>query len=125
LKEVQQALASLIPDVPVQAGIWRPENGRQPPPKQYIIYSTMRKEEFFADDDLLAYKTFVYMALWSEVDPTETAARVRELMRKADFQMVSESDRGYNEPAYDYATRSFTVQWTWSYIEEVGQGDGG
>ena len=29
------------------------------------------------------------------------------------YGMVEESDKGYNQPAYDTATSQFTVQWTW------------
>ena len=119
MKKVQEALASIMPAIPVQAGIWRPSAGRQNPPAQYIVYSTMRKEYFHCDDSVEQEQTFVYMSLWSDTDPTETANTVRALMRAAGFALVSETDRGYNEPAYDYATRSFTVQWTWSIIEDV------
>ncbi|MBE5799353.1 MAG: hypothetical protein E7321_05310 [Clostridiales bacterium] len=119
MRQVQEALAPIMLGVPVMAGIWRPTGGKQKQPDQYIVYSTMRTEHFHYDDALAEYKIFVYMNLWSDSDPTETAERVRNLMRKAGFALVSESDRGYNEPAYDYATRAFTVQWTWSYIEEA------
>lgn len=63
-------------------------------------------------DELTSY-------LWSDGDPTETAARVRAAMYAADFAMIEESDKGYNKPAYDSATRQYTVQWTWCLREEV------
>ena len=40
-------------------------------------------------------------------------------MYDAGFGMVEESDKGYNQPAYDTATRQYTVQWTWCIAEPV------
>ena len=40
----------------------------------------------------------------------------------AGFFMVEESDKGYNQPAYDTATTQFTVQWTWCLQTEVTPG---
>ena len=37
----------------------------------------------------------------------------------AGFALVEESDKGYNQPAYDTATTQYTVQWTWCWREEV------
>ena len=34
------------------------------------------------------------------------------------FSILEESDKGYNMPAYDTATRQYTVQWTWVLYEE-------
>ena len=45
------------------------------------------------------------------------------MMYAAGFGMVEESDKGYNQPAYDSQTRLFSVQWTWSLYEEVSRGD--
>ena len=53
-----------------------------------------------------SYRTFVYLNLWSDIDPTETANRIRAAMYGAGFFMVEESDKGYNQPAYDTALRS-------------------
>ena len=59
------------------------------------------------------------MSLWSDIDPTETANRIRAAMYGAGFFMVEESDKGYNQPAYDTATTQYTVQWTWCLRTEV------
>ena len=40
----------------------------------------------------------------------------------AGFFIVEESDRGYNQPEYDPATRTYTVQWTWVYWQEAPLG---
>ena len=53
------------------------------------------------------------------IDPTDMANRIREAMYAYGFAMVEESDKGYNQPAYDTATTQYTVQWTWCWREEV------
>ena len=117
MKQVQQALASL--GIPVQVGIWRSASADQNPPAQYVVYSTTRTEASHHDDAVTSYKTFIYLNLWSDGDPTETADRLRQLMCDYGFVMVEESDKGYNQPAYDTTTRQFTIQWTWLWREEV------
>ena len=117
MRQVQQALASL--GIPVQAGIWRAASAQQNPPAQYVVYSTTKTEASHHDDAVTSYKTFVYLNLWSDGDPTETADRLRQLMYDYGFVMVEESDKGYNQPAYDTATRQFTIQWTWLWREDV------
>ena len=117
MKQVQQALADL--GVPVQAGVWRATSPDKNPPIQYVVYSTTMTEDAHQDDTVTSFKTFIYMNLWSDIDPSETANRIRRLMYDYGFFMVEESDKGYNQPAYDTATRQFTVQWTWVWREDV------
>ena len=45
--------------------------------------------------------------------------KIRNAMYAAGFGMVEESDKGYNQPAYDTATQSYTIQWTWCLPEVV------
>jgi hypothetical protein len=119
--KVQEALKKV--GVPVFAGIWRPTASGQNPPGQYMVYSTTTAEDAHQDDAVVSYRTYVYLNLWSDSDPTGTAARVRTAMYEAGFAMVEETDKGYNQPAYDSATRQYTVQWTWclrSYATEEG-----
>ena len=71
------------------------------------------------DDAASCRRTFVYMNLWSNTDPTEMADTIRQAMYAADFYLVEETDRGYNQPAYDTATRTYTVFWTWVCYDEV------
>lgn len=66
-----------------------------------------------------SFRTYVYLNLWSDIDPTETTNRIRSMMYAAGFSMIEESDKGYNQPAYDSATRQYTVQWTWCLREDV------
>lgn len=74
------------------------------------------REDFEVDESRVFY---VYLNLWSDIDPTETANRIRGMMYAAGFSMIEESDKGYNQPAYDSATRQYTVQWTWCLREDV------
>ena len=117
MRQVQEALQTI--GAPVYAGVWRPTSSAQNPPPQYLVYSTTTTEDAHQDDQVVAFKTFVYLNLWSDYDPTDTAALVRAAMYAAGFALVEESDKGYNQPAYDSATRQFSVQWTWCLREEV------
>lgn len=117
MRQVQQALSGL--GIPVYAGIWRATSSDPNPPAQYVVYSTTTTEASHQDDQVVALKTFVYLNLWSDDDPTQTATRIRNAMYAAGFSMVEQSDKGYNQPSYDTATRQYTVQWTWCLFEEV------
>lgn len=117
MKQVQSALQGI--GIPVYAGIWRSGSSNQNPPAQYVVYSTATAEAAHEDDHPSQYRTYVYMNLWSDTDPTEMRYRIRNAMYAAGFGMVEESDKGYNQPAYDTATRQYTVQWTWCLPEAV------
>lgn len=80
------------------------------------------RETAFQDDRPAGYRTYIYLNLWSDIDPTDMANRIRQAMYDADFWMLEESDKGYNQPAYDPATRTYTVQWTWVYWQEAPLG---
>ena len=117
MRQVQNALADL--GIPVMTGIWRATTPVQNSPVQYVVYSTTKTEASHQDDRVTSYRTYVYLNLWSETDPTEMANHIRSAMYAADFAMIEESDKGYNQPAYDAATKQYTVQWTWCYREDV------
>ena len=117
MKQVQEALKDI--GIPVMAGVWRATTANPNPPVQYVVYSSTTTEASHQDDCVTSYRTFVYLNLWSDIDPTETANRIRAAMYDAGFFMVEESDKGYNQPAYDTATTQYTVQWTWCWREEV------
>jgi hypothetical protein len=117
MKQVQQALKDI--GIPVIAGVWRASGANQNPPPQYCVYSTTTVEAEHEDDHPSRYRTYVYLNLWSETDPTEMRYAIRNAMYAAGFGMVEESDKGYNQPAYDTATREYTVQWTWCIAEPV------
>ena len=117
MKAVQTVLAGI--GIPVMAGVWRPTTSSQNPPVQYVVYSTTTTEAAHHDDHVTAFRTFVYLNLWSDIDPTAMAKRIRSAMYTAGFSIVEESDKGYNQPSYDTATRQYTVQWTWCWYEEV------
>ena len=117
MKEVQQALKDI--GIPVFAGIWRATSIDQNPPPQYVVYSTTLVESSHADDRATGYRTFVYLNLWSDFDPTPMRDRIRKAMYDYGFTIREESDKGYNQPAYDTPTRQYTIQWTWVWYEEV------
>lgn len=50
MKAVQQALASLMPGIPVMAGVWRATSESQNPAEQYVVYSTTTTEAAAADE---------------------------------------------------------------------------
>ena len=117
MKQVQEALKDI--GIPVMAGVRRAASSQQNPPPQYAVYSSTTTEAAHQDDHVQSLRTYVYLNLWSDSDPTETAAAIRNAMYRHGFSMVEESDKGYNQPSYDTATRQYTVQWTWCWYEEV------
>ena len=121
MKEVQEALRAI--GIPVLAGVWRATSREQNPPAQYCVYSTTTTEAAHEDDHVSSFRTYVYLNLWSDFDPTEMADTIRRAMYGYGFTMLEESDKGYNQPAYDTATRQYTVQWTWVWREDRSYGD--
>ena len=117
MRQVQEALKNI--GIPVIAGIWRATSPNQNPPVQYVVYSSTTTETAFQDDRPVGYRTYVYLNLWSDIDPTEMANRIRQAMYDADLWMLEESDKGDNQPAYDAATRTYTLQWTWVYWQDA------
>ena len=117
MKQVQDALQLI--GIPVMAGVWRATSPNQNPPVQYVVYSSTMTEDAHQDDHVQSFRTYVYLNLWSHIDPTDAADRIRSAMYAAGFVMVEESDKGYNQPAYDTATHQYTIQWTWCLYEEA------
>ena len=78
MKQVQEALKGI--GIPVMAGIWRATSPNQNPPVQYVVYSTTTTEASHQDDVTTSYRTFVYLNLWSDIDPTEMAGCIRAAM---------------------------------------------
>ena len=116
MKAVQEALKNI--GIPVYAGVWRATSADQNPPLQYVVYSSTTTEASHQDDHVTSFRSYVYMNLWSDIDPTEMADVIREAMYNHGFSILQESDKGYNQPAYDTATRQYTVQWTWVLYQE-------
>ena len=116
MRQVQQALKDI--GIPVYAGIWRATSPDQNPPVQYVVYSSTTTEASHQDDHVTSFRTYVYMNLWSDIDPTDMAEAIRQAMYAYGFSILEESDKGYNQPAYDTATRQYTIQWTWVWYEE-------
>ena len=116
MRQVQEALKNI--GIPVFAGIWRATSPDQNPPVQYVVYSSTTTENSHQDDHVTSFRSYVYMNLWSDIDPTDMAETIRQAMYAYGFSILEESDKGYNQPAYDTATRQYTVQWTWVLYEE-------
>ena len=116
MRQVQEALANI--GIPVSAGIWRATSEDQNPPVQYVVYSSTTTENSHQDDHVTSFRTYVYLNLWSDIDPTDMADTIREAMYNYGFSILEESDKGYNQPSYDTATRQYTVQWTWVLFQE-------
>lgn len=116
MRQVQEALANI--GIPVFAGIWRATSPDQNPPLQYVVYSSTTTENSHQDDHVTSFRSCIYMNLWSDIDPTDMADIIREAMYNYGFSILEESDKGYNQPSYDTATRQYTVQWTWVLYEE-------
>ena len=121
MRQVQEALRNI--GIPVYAGIWRATSADPNPPLQYVVYSSTTTEASHQDDHVTSFRTYVYLNLWSDIDPTDMAGTIREAMYSYGFAMLEESDKGYNMPAYDTPTRQYTVQWTWVWREEVSYGN--
>ena len=88
MKQVQEALKGI--GIPVMAGVWRATSANQNPPVQYAVYSTTTTEASHQDDRVTSYRTFVYLNLWSDIDPTETANRIRAAMYDAGLKLPLE-----------------------------------
>ena len=122
MKRIQDALATT--GIPAYAGVWRPTAEYKSPPPQYLVYSTLIIEDDHMDDILVRYKLYVYLNLWSTGDVTEWIRKVRAAMRAAGFQMQDETDRGYNQPAYNTDADLFSVFWTWVLRVDAAEEDG-
>ena len=116
MRQVQEALREI--GIPVYAGVWRSSSVEQNAPVQYVVYSSTTTENSHQDDHVTSFRTYVYLNLWSDIDPTDMADTIREAMYNYGFSILEESDKGYNQPSYDTATRQYTVQWTWVLYQE-------
>lgn len=112
MKEIQVALKDL--GIPVYAQIFSPTGDTPIAAAQYVTYTVMSKEENYFDDAPHLYRRYVYLYLWSDVDPTPMAKKIRRAMRSAGFDMVEETDQGYNRSRYDYNTSKYAILWTWT-----------
>lgn len=121
MKQVQDALKNIIQ---VQQDVYRPDSADMSTPAQYAVYTTVATEDEHWDDEAQSMKTFVYMNLWSQTDPTEKAKEIRKAMKEAGFSMAEESTgntRG--EANYAEGPKYFCVSWTWVYREVITDGD--
>lgn len=121
MRQVQEALRGIVQ---AHQDVYRPARADMQAPAQYAVYTTITTEDEHWDDEVQSIKTFVYLNLWSEGNPTGTAKAIRQAMRKAGFSMAEEST-GSTTGTADYAegTKRFCVSWTWVYRERIDDGD--
>ena len=105
MKQVQDALRPT--GIPTFAGAWKATPEYQTTPSEYLVYTTMTTEGEHWDDTVRKYRVYVYLNLWTMIDPTATIRRVRAAMRQAGFAMEDETD------SYNDDTRQTLVAWTW------------
>ena len=105
MQQVQDALRPT--GIPAFAGAWKATEQFPTVPDQYIVYTTMMREDEHWDDDFRHYIVYVYLNLWTNRDPTDAARRVRDAMRAAGFAMDGQND------SYNDDTRQTLISWTW------------
>ena len=105
MKRVQNALRGV--GIPAFAGAWKATAENQTPPAQYLVYTTQTLEDEHWDDVNQCYRVYIYLNLWSEVDPTEAIQAVLSAMRRAGFAFSDEA------VSYNDDTRQTLVAWTW------------
>ena len=105
MKIVQDALRHT--GIPAFAGAWRPTAAQPTAPEQYLVYTTMTREDEHWDDAFRRYRVHIYLNLWSDNDPTSAITSIRAAMRQAGFAMLEESD------SYSADARQALVAWTW------------
>ena len=113
MKKVQDALAPT--GIPAYANGWKKTAAPPTAPDKYMVYTTMRTEDFHADDALLHYRVYVYLNLWTRGDPTDDIRAVRAAMYAAGFWMSEERD------SYEDDTDNTLISWTWVCWEEAEQ----
>lgn len=111
MKQVQDALRPT--GIPTFAGAWKAAPEHQTLPTEYLVYTTMTTEGEHWDDAVREYRIYVYLNLWTMIDPTATIRLVRAAMRQAGFSMEDETD------SYNDDTRQTLVSWTWVLDMEV------
>ena len=74
MRQVQDALASV--GIEAFPGAWKPTAEHTTAPNQYIVYTTMTYEDEHWDDEFRRYRVYVYLNLWSRIDPTEALRRI-------------------------------------------------
>ena len=94
MRRVQDALASV--GIEAFPCAWKPTPEHKTAPDQYIVYTTMTSETEHWDDEFRRYRVYVYLNLWSRIDPTEALRRIHAAMRQAGFAFYEEND-SYND----------------------------
>ena len=117
MKIVQDALWPT--GIPAFTGAWKSTAAQSTAPEQYLVYTTMTREDEHWDDEFRRYRVYVYLNLWSANDPTAAITSIRAAMRQAGFALLEESD------SYNAAARQTLIAWTWVIrLEDDSQTEG-
>ena len=110
--------AILADIVPTYSRVWKPTATNKQPPAAYCVYTSMTTEAYHADDHTTAYRTYIYLNLWTKGNPSIYLPRIRNAMYDAGYAMVEERADSY-EDDNDY----YLTAWTW-VIETDAESDG-
>ncbi len=104
-------VCAVLKDIlPTYQSVWKPTKTIKTIPDQYAVFTTLTTEAAHDDDTVTAYNHFVYLNLWSRIDPTAMAARIREAMYAAGFALEEE---GTSDDSYEETSNMYGVHWTW------------
>lgn len=98
--------------IPSYFGAWRESKEYPRPPEAYVVHTQMRVEDAHADDGVEDYRVYAYVNLWSELNPSTAAKKIREAMYADGWSMAEELTE-YVEDA-----KRFRVSWTWVGLED-------
>ena len=113
MKRVQDALAPT--GIPAFPSAWKPTASQPVAPAQYLVYTTLTAEDEHWDDGFRRYRVYVYLNLWSDVDPTDAIRAIRAALRAADFALVEETEQA----SPDEEANQYLVSWTWVFWTET------
>ena len=97
---------------------WIKWKGDTNPPAQYIVFSSVNRPDFSADDELQEREHFVYLDVFSETDPYATALLVRSAMETAGFSEIEMRDVGQMTNMVT-EKQDYHVAFTFTYLEAV------
>ena len=109
MKRVQDALAPI--GIPAFPCAWKPTAAQPAAPAQYLVYTTLTTEDEHWDDGFRRYRVYVYLNLWSDVDPTDAIRAIRAALRAAEFALVEETEQA----SRDEDANQYLVSWTWVF----------
>ena len=112
---LRAALAGV--NLPLFLHAWTRSAAFPAPPKRYITYHEMlRQDELCADDAPAVVGHYLAVSLWSDGDTADTAREIRAALRGAGFLLRDEQD------IYEEDTGTYHRAMTWAYYEDFEEG---